>query len=174
MNLMALLAGTILILIVSWFLSIKHKRYHGIPRFFSFESIFILTLLNYRVWFDDPLSPGQVLSWLLLGISLYPVMSGYYLLTRKGNPDSNFENTSNLVKTGIYGKIRHPLYLSLFLFGTGIMLKDPGTIQIILGFINLTAVVITSRIEEKEMISKFGNEYLVYMTETKMFVPFII
>ena len=174
MNMISLLAGTILILIVSWFLSIKHKRYHGIPRFFSFESIFILTLLNYRVWFEAPLSPLQILSWLLLVFSIYPVLSGYYLLTRRGNPDANFENTSNLVKTGIYSKIRHPLYLSLFLLGTGIMLKDPGTIQIILGVINLTAVIVTSRIEEKEMISKFGKEYVKYISETKMFVPYVI
>ncbi len=56
MNLSLLAAGTIIILLISWFLSVKHKRYHGIPRFFSFESIFILMLLNYGVWFEYPLS----------------------------------------------------------------------------------------------------------------------
>jgi hypothetical protein len=46
MNIPALLIGSIVILFFSWFYSIKKKRYHGIPRFFAFESIYILILLN--------------------------------------------------------------------------------------------------------------------------------
>lgn len=96
------------------------------------------------------------------------------MLKRKGNPDNNFENTSVLVRSGIYGYIRHPLYMSVFLLGTGIMLKDPGKFQIILGIINLMAVYITAKIEEKEMITKFGDDYRLYMKETKMFIPYIL
>ncbi len=169
-----LIGGTILIILFSWFLSIKYKRYHGIARFFAFESVFILVLLNLRIWFVNPFSFQQILSWILLSLSIYVVVTGYVLLKRKGKPDSNFENTSLLVKSGIYGYIRHPLYLSIFLLGTGVMLKDPAPFQIVLGSINLVAVYITARIEENEMKSKFGDEYLAYMTGTKMFIPFLI
>ena len=102
------------------------------------------------------------------------VITGYLLLKRKGKPDSNFENTSLLVKSGIYAYIRHPLYLSIFLLGTGVMFKDPGPVQLLLSAINLIAVYITARIEENEMITKFGDDYRLYMTETKMFIPFIL
>jgi len=161
-------------MLFSWFLSIKYKRYHGIARFFAFESIFILVLLNYNVWFRDPFSPLQLISWILLIISLYAVITGYLLLKRKGKPTVNFENTSLLVKTGIYKFIRHPLYLSVFLLGTGIMLKNPEPVQLVLGAVNLIAVWITSKIEENEMIAKFGDEYRRYMKETKMFIPYIV
>jgi len=174
MNYYILFAGTILIMIFSWFLSIKYKRYHGIARFFAFESVFILVLLNYKVWFVNPFSPFQLVSWILLILSVYVVITGYLLLKRKGKPDSNFENTSLLVKSGIYGYIRHPLYLSVFLLGTGVMIKDPEPAQLILGVINLISIYITALIEEKEMIEKFGGEYRSYMQETKMFFPFIL
>lgn len=174
MNLPAVITGTIFIILFSWFLSIRYKRYHGIARFFAFESVFILVLLNYKVWFIDPFSLSQILSWILLFLSIYVVITGYLLLKRDGKPDNNFENTSMLVKSGIYGYIRHPLYLSIFLLGTGVVLKDPGPLQILLGFINLIAVFITARIEENEMIRKFGNEYRDYIKETKMFIPFIL
>jgi protein-S-isoprenylcysteine O-methyltransferase Ste14 len=174
MNVIALIIGTILIIVISWFLSIKHKRYHGIPRFFAFESIFIMILLNYKVWFLDPFSIHQVISWILLILSLYPVSVGFYLLKREGNPDSNFENTSKLVKSGIYGYIRHPLYLSVFIFGMGVLFKDPESIQIMLGIVIFISIIITSGVEEKEMITKFGDEYKDYMKETKMFIPFIV
>jgi protein-S-isoprenylcysteine O-methyltransferase Ste14 len=101
-------------------------------------------------------------------------VAGYLLLKNKGNPDSNFENTSLLVKSGLYRYIRHPLYLSVFLFGTGVMVKDTGSLQLTLGLIYTIAVYITARIEEKEMIAKFGDEYMEYMSETKMFIPFVI
>jgi len=174
MNYYALLAGTVLIILFSWFLSLRYKRYHGVARFFAFESVFILVLLNYKTWFTNPFSPFQIASWLFLILSGYVVITGYLLLKRKGKPDSNFENTSLLVKSGIYGYIRHPLYLSIFLLGTGVMLKDPEPVQLLLGGINLIAVYITARIEENEMIAKFGDNYRLYMTETKMFIPFII
>ncbi len=174
MNYYILFAGTVLIIIFSWFLSIRYKRYHGITRFFAFESVFILVLLNIRVWFSDPFSLPQIISWILLMLSIYVVLAGYILLKRKGKPDSNFENTSVLVKSGIYGYIRHPLYLSVFLLGTGVMLKDPGKVQLAFGVINFVAVYFTARIEEKEMIGKFGDDYKTYMKETKMFIPYVV
>jgi protein-S-isoprenylcysteine O-methyltransferase Ste14 len=169
-----LLSGTIFIILFSWFLSVKYKRYHGIARFFSFESVFILVLLNYKVWFTAPFSVNQIISWILLILSAYIVADGYLTLKRKGKPDSNFENTSVLVKSGLYGYIRHPLYLSIFLLGTGVMIKQPGMLQLILGAVNLVAIYITARIEEKEMIARFGEEYKDYMKETRMFIPFLL
>lgn len=174
MNIYVLVSGTVAILLFSWFLSLRFGRYHGISRFFAFESIFILLLLNSRYWFREPFTLIHLLSWLLLIFSIYPAVAGYILLKRKGESTVNFENTSVLVRSGIYSLIRHPLYLSVFLFGTGVMLKEPGTLQLILGIINLVAVYITARIEEAEMISKFGNEYRGYMKETKMFIPYIL
>jgi protein-S-isoprenylcysteine O-methyltransferase Ste14 len=174
MNYFVLFSGTMLIVLFSWFLSLRYKRYHGIARFFAFESVFILVLLNYKVWFINPFSMYQIISWFLLILSVYVVITGYLLLKRRGKPDSNFENTSLLVISGIYGYIRHPLYLSVFLLGTGVMLKNPDPLQLVLGVINLLAVYITARIEENEMIVKFGEDYRKYMKETKMFIPFII
>ncbi len=174
MNYTLLIIGTVIIIFLSWFLSIRYKRYHGITRFFAFESVFILTLLNFRVWFADPFSLYQIISWLLLSLSAYAVIAGYILLKSRGKPDSNFENTSILVKSGIYKYIRHPLYLSVFLLGTGIMLKNPEWLQLLLSLVNLTAIWFTARIEEKEMVTKFGSEYLEYMKKTRMFIPFLI
>jgi protein-S-isoprenylcysteine O-methyltransferase Ste14 len=171
MNFTVLITGTILILIFSWFFSIKEKRYHGFTRFFAFESIFVLLLLNYRGWFHDPFSMHQIISWILLFGSIYPGLAGYLLLKRKGKSEQSFENTTELVKSGIFGYIRHPLYCSLLLLGTGIMFKNTGNFQIAACAINLVAIYLTSRIEEKEMIARFGDSYKQYMRETKMFIP---
>jgi protein-S-isoprenylcysteine O-methyltransferase Ste14 len=173
MNPITLITGTILIVVFSWFFSIREKRYHGIARFFAFESIFVLTILNIRVWFKEPFAWHQIISWILLFASIYPGIAGYLLLKRRGKSEKSFENTTDLVKTGIYKFIRHPLYCSLLVLGTGIMFKDPGNLQIICGFINAVAIYFTAKIEEKEMIFRFGDQYREYMKETRMFIPWV-
>lgn len=173
MNLSVSITGTFIIMVFSCLYSVRAKRYHGITRFFSFESIFILILLNYRLWFRDPFSLNHVISWIFLLASLFPGIAGWLTLKKRGKPEGGFENTTVLVKSGIYKYIRHPLYCSLLLLGTGIMFKDPGPLQIILGVINAIAIYLTGKIEEKEMTVKFGYSYKEYMNVTKMFIPFL-
>jgi protein-S-isoprenylcysteine O-methyltransferase Ste14 len=174
MNYLTLAIGTAIILLFSWYFSIREGRYHGIARFFSFESIFILVLLNWRLWFKDPFSGFQIISWVLLIASIYPGIAGYLTLHKKGKPEDNhIERTTVIVKSGIYKYIRHPLYCSLLLLGTGVMFKDPGKLQLVCGAVNLLAIYFTARLEEKEMIKKFGPGYIQYMYETKMFIPYL-
>jgi len=83
------------------------------------------------------------------------------------------EDTTKLISTGLFKYIRHPLYLSLMLGGFGILAKDYGYIQWILALTNFISLIITAKVEEKEMIKKFGDDYIDYMKHTKMFIPFI-
>lgn len=165
--------GTIFIVYLSWQFSLKAKRYHGIYRFFSFESIFALILFNYSYWMDNPLSLPQIISWILLFASLFLAVHGFYLLKQMGKPQGQIENTSRLVVQGAYKYIRHPLYCSLLLLGCGIFLKDITMSTFLFALVNVIALYETAKTEEQEMINKFANEYLVYMRRSKMFVPFL-
>jgi protein-S-isoprenylcysteine O-methyltransferase Ste14 len=175
MNYIILFSGTAGIILFSWLLSVKHARFHGVARFFSFESIFLLTYLNIHYWFLNPFSLQQIVSFLLLILAAYIAIAGFITLKIKGRPSGgNFENTTVLVENGLYKIIRHPLYLSLFLLGTGIALKNITALTALLGILNLVAVWQTSKIEEEEMKARFGEVYSSYMKRTKMFIPFIL
>lgn len=172
--LMILGTGTILNIVFSWFFSIKAGRYHGIYRFFSFESILVLVMVCAPVWFAHPLSWNQLISWvILLGAIPLPIL-GFYNLKTIGKPEGNIENTTNLVVSGVYRYIRHPLYGSLVLLGFGIFFKNITWITAAFAMVNLLAMFATAKTEEREMLEKFGDEYAVYMKHTKMFIPFII
>ncbi|NSW95452.1 MAG: isoprenylcysteine carboxylmethyltransferase family protein [Bacteroidales bacterium] len=172
-NIFIFILVTVLIAVFSWNYSIRDKRLHGIPRFFSFESIILLLILNLKEWFSEPFSFIHILSWIFLIFSAVFGLAGWILLKRKGKSEGAFENTTVLVQTGLYQYIRHPLYSSLLLLGTGIMLKDPGLPQIILSIINFISLFITAKVEEKEMLSRFGDEYKKYKKTTRMFIPYI-
>jgi protein-S-isoprenylcysteine O-methyltransferase Ste14 len=165
---------TIVIAWLSWLISLKDKRYHGIFRFFSFESILILVLMNYPVWFKNPLAWYQLISWVLLGGSLLVAFFGFYLFYRHGKPADGMEETTALITSGLYRYIRHPMYLSLILGGFGVMMKKPDWFTVSLSIVNLLALILTARVEEKEMIQRFGKDYKEYISGTKMFIPFLL
>lgn len=172
-QLIIFLAGTILIILFSWYVSLREKRYHGIPRFFAFEGLLLLCLLNAPVWFKDPLSIPQIISWLLFIASVYYVFTAVFLYFRHAKPGRNFENSSKLVTTGLYHYVRHPMYGSLLFLGWGIFLKLINWQSFIIILIISVALFITCKVEEKEMLKKFGHDYKAYVTRTKMFIPYL-
>jgi protein-S-isoprenylcysteine O-methyltransferase Ste14 len=135
-----------------------------------------LTILNLKYWYINPFAPIQIVSWAFLAGCIPLAVTGFTVLARHGKPKGliEFENTSRLVTINLYRYIRHPMYCSLLVLGIGIFLKKIETIQIILVIVNSLALYLTCRIEEKEMIEKFGDEYRGYMKKSKMLIPFIL
>ena len=148
-------------------------RSHGFFRFFAFESIVALILLNVMQWFHNPLSAHQIISWILLGASLFMAVHGFYLLSTIGKAKNfNIEDTKALVKVGAYRYIRHPLYSSIFYMAWGVYFKDPSPLGIILVVATSIFITATAKIEEMENLRKFGADYAEYRKSTKMFIPF--
>lgn len=161
--------------------SLRDPRSHGFYRFFAWECILSLFLLNVGEWFRNPFSPTQLISWLLLLISGFLVLHAVYLLRRAGRPDDQrhdvaligIEKTTRLVTQGVYRYIRHPLYSSLLFLAWGILLKHPTWTAGVLGLTATGMLVATARADEAESIRYFGASYREYMKRTKMFIPFL-
>jgi protein-S-isoprenylcysteine O-methyltransferase Ste14 len=118
----------------------------------------------------------------LLIFSAYLVIAGSVLMKKRGKPKElgddatlyKFENTSELVDTGIFKFIRHPLYSSLLFLTWGIYFKGPSGFLLIVSFLSTTFLFITAKVEEKECIKRFGVKYNEYMKRSRMFIPYII
>ncbi len=180
-KLIIFVAGTVGIVWVSR-ASLRDVQHHGFYRFFAWEIILIMFVLNANYWIIDPFSIRQIISWILLIISLVLIIEGVRLFRKKGNiareRDApglvSIEKTTELVTTGVYKYIRHPFYSSLFFLAWGIFFKRITWIEITLAIITTIFLVITAKKEEKENVAYFGESYLAYMQETKMFIPFLI
>ena len=161
--------------------SLAAPRSHGFYRFLAWEAILGLALLNIEVWFRDPFSWRQIISWPLLVISAGLVIAGVRLLRQRGKPDRRrddvplvgFEKTTALVTTGAYRYIRHPLYSSLLFLAWGIFFKSPTWLAGALAASSTLALVATARVEEAENLRYFGEAYGKYREKTRMFIPFL-
>ena len=145
------------------------------------ERFELLLNISKEYWFKNPFSVNQVISWILLLISLWLVFAGLFTLKRHGKQKTNrkqedlytFENTSELVKSGIYKYIRHPMYSSLIFLSWGIYLKNPDWILLPAAIISSLFLVLTAFADERECIAYFGDEYIEYSLKTKRYIPFI-
>nr|WP_320051071.1 isoprenylcysteine carboxylmethyltransferase family protein [uncultured Desulfuromonas sp.] len=160
---------------------LRNFRSHGFYRFFAFEGVVALVLLNHPYWFDQPFSPLQLLSWVLLFCSIIFVVLGVQLLRLVGGqaerhdmPENlSFENTAHLVEVGLYRFIRHPMYASLLLLAWGAFFKHPVAVTFFIVVLTTGFLVATAKVEEKENLHFFGEPYVNYCRRSKMFIPFL-
>ena len=161
--------------------SLRRVRHHGFYRYFAWEAILIMFLLNVSDWFRNPFSLGQIISWIMLSASLALILLGIRQLRTAGGegqarPDPallGIEKTTALVTEGIYCYIRHPFYSSLLCLCWGILLKKVSLAGVSLAVITSLLLVLTAKMEEVEDIQYFGEQYRRYMQHTKMFVPLL-
>jgi protein-S-isoprenylcysteine O-methyltransferase Ste14 len=162
--------------------SLRAPGSHGFHRFFAWEVIVALFLLNVDSWFRNPLAWYQIISWFLLVACIIPLIFGVRSLTVQGKPSEQrkgepqllgFEKTTALVTTGIYRYIRHPLYSSLVFLAWGIFFKLPSVAGAALVLLATAFLVATAKADEAECVRFFGAAYEEYRKQTKMFVPFL-
>lgn len=76
-----------------------------------------------------------------------------------------------VIRKGVFGLVRHPIYLSAILFYLGLLLLFFSLIAAIIWLATIVFYYYISRHEEKLLVAKFGQEYEEYMREVPMLMP---
>ena len=139
--------------------------------------LIVLLLLRLRVFKNDhgvtvnPWLQGIGLVIFLLGLAL-AIWARIYLGRNWGMPMTE-KKDPELVTTGPYSTVRHPIY-------TGIILAMIGT-TVAVSLYWLVAVILASAYflysatrEERYMAGVFPDTYPRYKQATKMLIPFIV
>ncbi len=117
--------------------------------------------------------------WVLAGSGLFLVgqtirviairaLGRFFTITVRLHPEHN------LIRDGVYKRVRHPAYLGLFIGMAGCVTLFASVIgYALLCFFALPAMLYRIRIEERVMIEKFGDEYRDYRRQAKRLVPFV-
>jgi protein-S-isoprenylcysteine O-methyltransferase Ste14 len=80
--------------------------------------------------------------------------------------------TTTLVHTGAFGRVRNPIYTAMFMFGLGVALVTPNLVACA-GFILLviTIELQVRRVEEPHLSRTHGDEYRAYAATVGRFFP---
>lgn len=152
----------------------RWTRFAGVRVGLILVVLFLMRLRAFRGWGTATANPwllGAGLGFFVLGLAL-AVWARVYLGRNWGMPMSR-KADPELVTTGPYGRIRHPIYSGVILgvVGTAIAVSPYWLIAaaILGGYFLFSAVI-----EERTMARLFPAAYPPYKRATKMLIPYIL
>jgi protein-S-isoprenylcysteine O-methyltransferase Ste14 len=125
--------------------------------------------------FDDRLLPAVVevgaAGWVLTALGMLFSIWARVSLGRNWSGRVVLKQGQELISTGPYAVVRHPIYTGLLVALAGSALYD-GRWRAVLG-VGFLAIGfwLKARSEERLLESEFGEEYRAYRTRTPMLVP---
>ncbi|ANU27008.1 methyltransferase family protein [Planococcus versutus] len=117
---------------------------------------------------------GQVIGIILLATGVFLRFWGIIHLKSQFTRYVTVREGDEIVSTGPYRKLRHPLYTGLFLITIGMALFFSSIIAAIVGGTGMIwALLQRIKYEEALLIEKFGPDYEQWMKQRARLIPFI-
>jgi protein-S-isoprenylcysteine O-methyltransferase Ste14 len=119
---------------------------------------------------------GEGVRW--LGVLFYAAggvlrLAPVFVLGRRFSGLVAIQPEHRLVSGGLYGIIRHPSYLGLFILMLGWGLAFRSGVGVVIAVLSLGVLLARIRAEERLLSETFGAEYDAYRARTWRLVPFI-
>ena len=144
----------------------------GVALLLPFAAIFsnVIALADYEI--TSSLRVSGV--FIFIG-SLWVLWRSHFDLATNFSPSLFIRNNHTLVTTGIYKRIRHPMYLSFYMWAIGQALLIDNWLAGPLGILAF-ALIYLFRIdrEEQQLIEQFGDEYVRYQRVTGRLLPKLV
>ena len=122
-----------------------------------------------------PVYSFESLNWLLIILAIVLVVDAAFLwiaAVRISKIDDRIKN-GELVTDGVYALVRHPIYSAWLQLCTALILFSQNLVLLVLPIIFWVVLsVAMSKTEEKWLMEKFGNDYVLYAQTTNRFIPF--
>ena len=124
--------------------------------------------------------PGRQLQAFIIGVLLIVLgslirRSCWRALGEYFTGDIRARSDQPVIRTGLYGLVRHPSYTGGILMHVGIGLALCNWLS--LALLTLTAIatyIHRVRIEERVLLDTIGEPYRIYMQERKRFIPYVV
>lgn len=143
--------------VLALFIAVRAMNFSNWFYFFTSTNRFNLSLFL----------PGIILAG--IGVTLAAAATNVLDVSTVADMRSNRKD--ELVTSGIYAHIRHPLYLAVILLFSGLVLIYPFFKVIIFAVSFCCYVLIGAYFEERKLILKYGKEYHEYKKKAGFMIP---
>lgn len=136
----------------------------------------VFQLLGFRILPFPPSSLLQGIGFLLVVISVgISILARHKLGANWAHAaEHQVKQNQELITTGIYRYIRHPIYLGLFLSFVGGEIVAESYLAIFFFPLLLAGAYVQGKREESILLNHFGDKYKIYMQGSKMLIPYIL
>jgi len=99
------------------------------------------------------------------------IISGYLAKTGLTMVFGEVREKPGIIRKGVFGIIRHPIYMSEILLYLGLLFFSTSLAAVGVWIIGIAFLHYISRYEEKLLLAQFGDEYRQYMKDVPMYIP---
>ena len=151
--------------LISWTVpSFRRHEPHEVLESLGLASFITLVILVYwGVWQTTGTQAGAIAAIPLQILALVLIVGSFHALKTKGKPTDAWEQTTIIVKGGVYRAARHPMYLGTALWAVGIAVSRFGLNTALLGTAVVVLTFLASVTEDRYNLRKFGQPYEEYM-----------
>jgi protein-S-isoprenylcysteine O-methyltransferase Ste14 len=136
---------------------------------FLFLVVWILDsfFFKYTSFLNDyiPLAIQITLGFIILMVALYVARTGMNIVFNE------VRETPGVIRKGVFGLVRHPIYISEILFYLGLLLLRTSLAALVIWIIAIGFLHYISKYEEKLLLARFGDDYRQYMKDVPMYFP---
>jgi protein-S-isoprenylcysteine O-methyltransferase Ste14 len=163
------------------------KNYYAFYRLFYvlISLILLIPLINYTSGVDDKVIvtydlPISIIRYVLISGSLLMFFWAFFFdydsLSFFGirqilnfGKEKKINSTEGIKRNGLLGIMRHPMYLALIIY---LWCQTFRVMDIVINAVLTIYVIIGTILEEKKLVSEFGEAYTRYQKEVPMLIPF--
>ena len=135
----------------------------------------LLAWLYAATIIEPHIETGKASTWVGLVLCFCGILFASYSQFAMGkdwrigvDPDEETE----LITTGIYSKIRNPIYTACIVHGLGLLVLAPNAMVLVTGLVGFYSILAYVRqIEEPYLIRLHGEKYVQYRESTGSFLP---
>jgi len=139
--------------------------------FIIFVSVMILDMFV----FEFSSNTIGTISWIIYVplFLLFFITGSYFIFTSHKIIFSKPEKVADIVTSGVFNKIRHPMYFGSMLLFFSFVILSYSILAFLVWLVIVVFYYFISRHEEKLLIKKYGDKYKEYQEKVPMFIPFI-
>jgi protein-S-isoprenylcysteine O-methyltransferase Ste14 len=129
-------------------------------------------LLIFR-YFDNNriIPPNRFLPLLFVIALLYWLYFAASAVSAHPDAAKSVARIKGVVSTGVYAKVRHPIYSAYIVLGVGIFFLWPRIAVLISVTWGIIVLIIWMLVEENALKKKFGKQYENYQNRVPMIIP---
>jgi protein-S-isoprenylcysteine O-methyltransferase Ste14 len=131
---------------------------------FIFITMCLLLISCFYMCPHDPLLialPG-VIRWTGLAIIAIGLILAFGALIQL----RGVENIDHLVTTGLFARLRHPMYMGFILWIFGWAIYNGAGASMLAGFIAVGNIMYWGHLEERHLAETYGDKYIEYRKQT--------
>jgi len=147
------------------------SKFYIKPLYFDIINIVFINLVFFLFYRDA--TAGLLILRTAIGTPI--VLLSFYFESQScavlRKPQCHPQEVRKLVTSGVYSKMRHPVYLGRMLLNLGFLIIMPILPMLVVAIMFVIVWYLMALHEEMHLMQKFGKKYKKYKEKVPMFIP---